>query len=107
MTQRELFLRHIAQTSSSPLGLEIVKAEGALLYDTKGKEYIDLIGGISVANVGHRHPQVIQAIKDQLEAYLHVMVYGEFIETPQVQYAKLLADHLPSPLDSVYFTNSG
>jgi len=107
MTQRELFLRHVAQTSSSPLGLEIIKAEGALLFDTKGKEYLDLIGGISVANVGHRHPKVIQAIKDQVEAYLHIMVYGEFIETPQVQYAKLLTDHLPSSLNSVYFTNSG
>lgn len=107
MTQRELFLRHIAQTSSSPLGLEIIKADGALLYGTKGEEYLDLIGGISVANVGHRHPKVIQAIKDQLEAYLHVMVYGEFIETPQVRYAKLLTDQLPSSLNSVYFTNSG
>jgi len=107
MTQRELFLRHIAQTSSSPLGLEIIKADGALLYGTRGEEYLDLIGGISVANVGHRHPKVIQAIKDQLEAYLHVMVYGEFIETPQVQYAKLLTDQLPSSLNSVYFTNSG
>src|ERR1700742_254067 len=105
MNQRELFLKHIAQTSPSPIGLEIVKAEGALLYDTSGKEYIDLIGGISVANVGHRHPKVIRAIKDQLDAYLHVMVYGEFIETPQVHYAKLLTDHLPSSLNSVYFTN--
>ena len=107
MTQREIFLRHVAQTSTVPLALEIVKAEGTLLYDINGKEYIDLIGGISVANVGHRHPKVIQAIKDQLEAYLHIMVYGEFIETPQVQYAKLLTDHLPSSLNSVYFTNSG
>jgi acetylornithine/N-succinyldiaminopimelate aminotransferase len=107
MTQRELFLRHIAQTSSTPLGLEIVKAEGALLFDSNGKKYIDLIGGISVANLGHRHPKVIQAIKGQLDAYLHVMVYGEFIETPQVQYAKLLTEHLPSSLNSVYFTNSG
>ena len=107
MTQRELFLRHIAQTSSSPLGLEIIKADGALLYGTRGEEYLDLIGGISVANVGHRHPKIIQAIKDQLEAYLHVMVYGEFIETPQVQYAKVLTDQLPSSLNSVYFTNSG
>ena len=107
MTQREIFLRHIAQISSAPLALEIVKAEGALLYDINGKEYIDLIGGISVANVGHRHPKVIQAIKDQLDAYLHIMVYGEFIETPQVQFAKLLTDHLPSSLNSVYFTNSG
>jgi acetylornithine/N-succinyldiaminopimelate aminotransferase len=107
MTQREIFLRHVAQTSTAPLALEIVKAEGALLFDINGKEYIDLIGGISVANVGHRHPKVIQAIRDQLEAYLHIMVYGEFIETPQVQFAKLLTDHLPSSLNSVYFTNSG
>jgi len=107
MNQREIFLRHVAQTSSSPLALEIVRAEGALLFDANGKEYIDLIGGVSVANVGHRHPKVLEAIKDQLDAYLHVMVYGEFIETPQVQYAKLLTENLPSSLNSVYFTNSG
>jgi acetylornithine/N-succinyldiaminopimelate aminotransferase len=107
MNQRELFLQHIAQTSPTPLALEIVKAEGVILYDAKGKEYIDLIGGISVANIGHRHPKVIVAIQKQLEAYLHIMVYGEFIETPQVQYAKLLTDHLPASLNSAYFTNSG
>lgn len=107
LTQRELFLKHVAQTSPAPLALEIVKAEGCMLYDAAGKEYIDLIGGISVANVGHRHPKVIGAIQKQLDAYLHIMVYGEFIETPQVQYAKLLTDHLPSSLNSVYFTNSG
>src|SRR5688572_12361766 len=107
MHQREIFFRHIAQTSDSPLALEIVRAEGCLLYDAAGKEYIDLAGGVSVANTGHRHPKVIEAIQKQLEAYLHVMVYGEFIETPQVQYAKLLTDHLPASLDSVYFTNSG
>jgi len=107
MNLREIFLRHVAQTSAAPLALEIVRADGALLFDINGKEYIDLIGGISVANVGHRHPKVIEAIKDQLEAYLHIMVYGEFIETPQVRYAKLLTDHLPPSLDSVYFTNSG
>lgn len=107
MNQRELFLKHVAQTSPSPLALEIVKAEGALLYDAAGKEYIDLIGGISVANVGHRHPKVIEAIQKQLDAYLHIMVYGEFVESPQVQYAKLLTDHLPASLNSVYFTNSG
>ncbi|MEJ0105818.1 MAG: aspartate aminotransferase family protein [Bacteroidota bacterium] len=107
MNQRELFLKHVAQTSPAPLALEIVKAEGALLYDAAGKEYIDLIGGISVANTGHRHPKVVAAIKNQLDAYLHIMVYGEFIETPQVQYAKLLADHLPASLNTVYFTNSG
>jgi acetylornithine/N-succinyldiaminopimelate aminotransferase len=107
MNQRELFLKHVAQTSPAPLALEIVKAEGCLLYDVSGKEYIDLIGGISVANVGHRHPKVIEAIQKQLDAYLHIMVYGEFVETPQVQYAKLLTEHLPSSLNSVYFTNSG
>ncbi len=107
MNQRELFLRHVAQTSPAPLALEIVKAEGCLLYDAAGKDYIDLIGGISVANTGHRHPAVIAAIQKQLDAYLHIMVYGEFIESPQVQYAKLLTDYLPITLNSVYFTNSG
>jgi acetylornithine/succinyldiaminopimelate/putrescine aminotransferase len=107
LNQREIFLRHVAQTSPTPLALEIVKAEGCTLYGVDGKEYIDLIGGIGVANIGHRHPNVIEAIKKQLEAYLHIMVYGEFIETPQVQYAKLLTDHLPASLNSVYFTNSG
>ena len=107
MTQRELFLRHVAQTSPAPLALEIVKADCCTFYDAAGKEYIDLIGGISVANVGHRHPKVIAAIQQQLDAYLHVMVYGEFVESPQVQYAKLLTDHLPASLNAVYFTNSG
>ena len=107
MNQRELFFHHIAQTSASPLALEIVQAEGAVLYDATGKEYIDLIGGISVANTGHRHPAIVEAIKKQLDSYLHIMVYGEFVESPQVQYAKLLTDHLPSSLNSVYFTNSG
>ncbi len=107
MNQRELFLRYVAQTSTAPLALEIVKAEGCILYDAAGAAYIDLIGGISVANTGHRHPKVIEAIQKQLEAYLHIMVYGEFVEAPQVQYAKLLTDNLPASLNSVYFTNSG
>lgn len=107
MNQRELFLRHVAQTSGSPLALEIVKAEGMNLFDASGKVYLDLIGGISVANVGHRHPDVVKAIRDQSESYLHVMVYGEFIESPQVQFAKFLTEHLPTGLDTVYFTNSG
>ena len=89
------------------MAFEIAKAEGCLLYDTSGKVYVDLIGGISVANIGHRHPKVIEAVKAQLDAYMHVMVYGEFIESPQVQYAKLLTDNLPPSLNSVYFTNSG
>lgn len=89
------------------MALEIIKAEGCSLFDVNGKEYIDLIGGISVANTGHRHPKVIEAIQRQLEAYLHIMVYGEFVETPQVKYAQLLTAQLPSSLNSVYFTNSG
>jgi acetylornithine/succinyldiaminopimelate/putrescine aminotransferase len=89
------------------MALEIEKAEGCELTDASGKKYIDLIGGISVANTGHRHPRVIEAIKHQLDQYLHVMVYGEFIQSPQVRYATLLTDHLPESLDAVYFTNSG
>jgi acetylornithine/succinyldiaminopimelate/putrescine aminotransferase len=107
MNQRELFLKHVAQTSPAPLALEIAKAEGCRMWDADGKEYIDLIAGISVCNVGHRHPKVLAAIQDQLNKYMHLIVYGEFVETPQVQYAKLLTDHLPATLNSVYFTNSG
>jgi len=107
MNQRALFLQHIAQTSASPLALEITKAAGCYLYDADGKEYLDLIGGISVCNTGHCHPAVVAAIKEQADKYLHVLVYGEFIQSPQVQYAKLLTDHLPASLNSVYFTNSG
>jgi acetylornithine/succinyldiaminopimelate/putrescine aminotransferase len=107
MTNRQLFLQHLAQTSAAPLALEIVKAEGCELWDAGGKKYIDLIGGISVANIGHRHPKVIEAIHKQLEAYMHIMVYGELVQSPQVQYAKCLTDHLPSSLNAVYFTNSG
>lgn len=107
MHLRELFFKHLAQTSETPLGLEIVKAEGCMLYGADGKEWLDLIGGVSVANTGHRHPRVLEAIRQQLDAYLHIMVYGEFIETPQVQYAGLLTNHLPQSLNSIYFTNSG
>jgi acetylornithine/N-succinyldiaminopimelate aminotransferase len=106
-SNRNLFLQHVGQTSEAPLALEIVKAEGCKLYDVNGKEYIDLIGGISVCNVGHRHPKVIEAIKNQLDNYLHIMVYGELVQSPQVQYAKLLTDHLPPSLNSVFFTASG
>lgn len=107
MTNRQLFLNHVAQTSPSPIGLEIVKAAGIKMWDVNGKEYIDLISGFSVCNIGHSNPKVIKAVKDQVEQYMHLIVYGEFIETPQVAYAKLLADHLPPSLNSVYFTNSG
>ena len=107
MTNRQLFLNHVGQTSEAPLGLEIVKAEGCEIFDATGKAYIDLIGGISVCNVGHRHPKVIEAIKKQLDDYLHIMVYGELVQSPQVQYAKMLAEHLPASLNSVFFTASG
>jgi len=107
MTNRELFLSHVGQTSDAPLCLEIVKAEGSKLYDVEGNEYIDLIGGISVCSVGHRHPKVIEAIKKQLDAYLHIMVYGELVQSPQVQYAELLTKHLPPSLNSVFYTASG
>ncbi|TCZ73523.1 aspartate aminotransferase family protein [Flaviaesturariibacter aridisoli] len=107
MNLRQLFLQHVAQTSTAPLALEIVKAEGCTLYGAAGEEWLDLIGGISVANVGHRHPAVLEAVRTQLDAYLHVMVYGEFVQSPQVRYAEALAATLPETLGSVYFTNSG
>ena len=107
MNQRELFFRHLAQTSDAPMALEITSAEAANLFDVNGKQYIDLIGGISVCNTGHRHPKVVEAIKKQVDEYLHILVYGEFIQSPQVLYAKLLADHLPGHLNTIYFTNSG
>jgi acetylornithine/N-succinyldiaminopimelate aminotransferase len=107
MNHREMFLRHVAQTSTAPLAIEVVKAEGMLMWDEKGKEYFDLIGGISVCSVGHRHPEVIKAIHEQADLYLHVMVYGELVQSPQVRYAAALASHLPSTLDAIYFTGSG
>lgn len=107
MNQRDLFLRHVGQTSGAPLSIEIVRAEGCTMWDASGKEYLDLIGGISVCNMGHRHPDVVAAAKHQIDAYLHVMVYGELIESPQVQYARAITDQLPASLDSVFYTNSG
>ena len=107
MTQRQLFLDHVGQTSQAPLALEIVKASGCNLWDINGKKYIDLIAGISVCNVGHCHPKVIDAIKKQVDNYMHIMVYGELVESPQVAYAKLLTDHLPASLNSVFYTASG
>jgi acetylornithine/N-succinyldiaminopimelate aminotransferase len=107
LTNRQLFLRHVAQTSAAPLMLEIEKAEGVYLYDTNGKSYLDLIAGIAVSNVGHSHPKVVEAVKQQAEKYMHLMVYGEFVETPQVKYAERLCQFLPKTLDNIYFTNSG
>jgi acetylornithine/succinyldiaminopimelate/putrescine aminotransferase len=107
MTNRQIFLNHIGQTSPDPLALEIVKASGSRLYDINGKEYIDLIGGISVCNIGHSNQKVIDAIKAQAENFMHVMVNGELVLSPQTAYAKLLTDNLPSSLNSVFFTASG
>ncbi len=107
LTQRQLFLRHLAQTSPSPLMLEIDRAEGMYLYDTDGKPYLDLIAGIGVSCLGHRHPRVVAATKAQLDRYLHTLVYGEFVLSPQVKLAQRLAGVLPDQLDSVYFVNSG
>ena len=104
---RQLFLQHVAQTSPSPLMLEVERAEGMYLYDPEGKAYLDLIAGIGVSGLGHRHPAVVEAAKAQLDKYLHTLVYGEFVLAPQVQLAELLARCLPDPLDSVYFVNSG
>ena len=89
------------------MGIEIVRAAGSYLYDIDGKKYLDLIGGISVCNIGHSHPEVTEAIKKQADDYLHVMVYGELVQSPQVKYAELLANHFPENLNCVYFTNSG
>lgn len=107
MNQRQLFLNHLAQTSTAPLALEIQRAEGVYLYGTNGEKYMDLISGISVSNVGHCHPQVVEAIRKQAETHMHLMVYGEYIQSPQVKLAKLLTDHLPSSLNNCYFLNSG
>lgn len=101
------FVRHLAWTSDHPLGLEIERAEGPFLVLTDGRKLIDFISGIAVSSLGHRHPSVLRAIRDQLDRHLHVMVYGEFIQAPQVRFAKQLASVLPAALDSVYFTMSG
>lgn len=107
LTQRQLFLQHNAQTTSEPLLLEFNKALGMYLYDTAGKKYLDLIAGIGVSNVGHCHPAVVAAVQQQAESYMHIMVYGEFVQSPQVNFAKALADILPVNLSCTYFVNSG
>jgi acetylornithine/N-succinyldiaminopimelate aminotransferase len=104
---RQFFKKYLAQTTQNAMSFPITRAEGHFLYDDFDNKYIDLIGGISVSSIGHSHPEVVKAIQKQAAAYLHVMVYGEAILSPQIQYAKLLTDHLPTHLDNVYFTNSG
>ncbi|MFH1004054.1 MAG: aspartate aminotransferase family protein [Bacteroidota bacterium] len=107
ISNRHFFLQYLAQTSFAPVGLEIVHAKGVYLYGISGKKYIDLISGISVSNVGHGHPKIIEAIKEQAEKFMHLMVYGEYIQSPQVQLAKRLIELLPKNLNSIYFVNSG
>jgi acetylornithine/N-succinyldiaminopimelate aminotransferase len=107
ITPRQIFLQHLAQTSDSPLALEIVKAEGSTMTDVNGKTFIDLISGIGVSNIGHRHPAVVAAVKKQVDEYMHLMVYGEYVQSPQVMLARRLADIFPASIDCTYFVNSG
>lgn len=104
---RQYFLNHLAQTSDAPLLLEIVRAEGHYLYDNSGKKFLDLISGISVSSLGHRHPHILEAIQGQLDQYLHLMVYGEVVQSPQIILAEALSNVLPPRLDNFYFVNSG
>ncbi|MGH7966129.1 MAG: aspartate aminotransferase family protein, partial [Candidatus Binatia bacterium] len=106
-TLRDDFFRFVCQTSPEPLAIEVERAHGCVVVDRHGREYLDLLSGIGVANLGHGHPVVIQAVKDQAERYLHAMVYGEYIQEPQVQLARRLAEVTPTPLSVTYFTNSG
>lgn len=107
MTQKEAFFNHIAQTSDAPMGLEVEYAEGPFIYTSEGKRYVDFISGIAVSSLGHRHPKVVEAVKRQVDRHMHVMVYGEYIQKPQSEYAELLTSQLPAKLDRVYFVNSG
>jgi acetylornithine/succinyldiaminopimelate/putrescine aminotransferase len=107
ISNRQLFLRHVAQTSASSLQFEIERAEGIYFYDKKGKPYIDLVSGVSVSALGHGHPRVIEAVRHQTERYMHTMVYGEFVQSPQVGYAEWLVERLPENLDNIFFVNSG
>lgn len=101
------FLKYQAQTTPHPLGMEVAKAEGSYIYSTDAKRHLDFIAGVSVCTLGHRHPRVVKAILDQVDKYLHVMVYGEYAQSPAVNLTKLLAEHLPEPLEKTYLVNSG
>ena len=101
------FLKYQAQTSPYPLGMEVSHAIGSYIYDTNNKKYLDFVAGVSACTLGHQHPRVNNAIKNQLDKYSHVMVYGEYSQSPAVEYCKLLAAHLPFPLEKTYLVNSG
>jgi acetylornithine/N-succinyldiaminopimelate aminotransferase len=107
ITNRQIFLSHLGQTSPSPLMIEIERAEGVYMYSPDGKKYMDLISGVSVSNTGHCHPKVVEAVKNQVDLYMHLMVYGEIIQSPQVKYAERLIEFLSPDLNSCYFVNSG
>lgn len=107
MNNRQLFLQHMAQTSPEPIGIEMVKARGINLWDIHGRQYTDLISGFSVCNIGHSNPKVVEAVQRQAAEYMHLIVYGEFIQSPQTAYAELLTANLPGALNCVFFTNSG
>jgi len=107
ISNRQLFFQHLAQTSDKPIGIEVASANGVYIHDVNGNAFMDMIAGFSVCNIGHSHPQVIKAINDQVAQYMHVIVFGEFVQAPQVQYATKLTGLLPNTLDAVYFTNSG
>ncbi len=107
LTNRQIFYNHLALPSEVPDALEVVKAEGIYLYNDKGEKYIDLVSGVSVSNLGHSHPEVVEAVKKQAETYMHLMVYGKYIQSPQVQLAGELTKYLPEKLNSVYLVNSG
>lgn len=104
---KEEFLKYQAQTSPYPLAMEVSYAKGSYIYDTNGKKYLDFVAGVSACSLGHQHPRVNQAIKDQLDKYSHVMVYGEYAQNPAVEFCKLLAEHMPEPLKKTYLVNSG
>ena len=107
LTNRQLFQQNLAIPAEVPDAIEIACAEGIYLYEQNGDRYVDLVSGVSVSNIGHRHPAVAKAVSDQMEKYMHLMVYGKYIQSPQVQLAALLADNLPESLQSVYLVNSG
>ncbi|HTA83627.1 MAG TPA: aminotransferase class III-fold pyridoxal phosphate-dependent enzyme, partial [Bacteroidia bacterium] len=107
LSQKKDFFSYLAQTSPAPLSLEIVNAKGAWLKDIEGKRYLDLISGIAVSNLGHGHPAVVKAIKLQADKHTHVMVYGEYVQSAQVNFARKICQKLPKQLGSVYFVNSG
>ncbi len=106
-SNREILLKNVAQTTHLSLKLEVEIAEGVFIYDVHGKKYMDLNSGISVSSLGHRHPCVIKAIKEQTEKYMHTMVYGEHVQKPQVTFASLLSRKLNNELNNIYFLNSG